>query len=368
MKENQNNFRYLLYPFALLYGLGVWVRNTLFDGDIRSSRQFPVPVICVGNLEVGGAGKTPMVEYLIRLLKDKYRIAVLSRGYKRKSSGYILADRDSTPQLIGDEPYQIKSRYPDVTVAVDKDRCRGIHNLLNMAEDVRPQVIVLDDAFQHRSVQPSLSILMTDYNRLYYNDILLPVGRLRESAGGVRRANIIVVSKCDEALKPIDCRIIENEMRLLAYQMLFFSSISYRQPEGVFPDKCPPLSLDEIRKEDEILLLTGIANPRPLIEKMKKCSDKVTAMSFPDHHDYTKKDVRKICAELSRMQSDEPLIICTEKDAVRLRTNPHVPDGWKTRLYSIPIRVEFLLGKGVQLDEQILHQIHLIEKSGILRR
>ncbi|MDR1331679.1 MAG: tetraacyldisaccharide 4'-kinase [Tannerella sp.] len=368
MAEKQGRFHYLLYPFATFYGLGVWIRNMLFDGDILASTAFPVPVICVGNLEAGGTGKTPMVEYLIRLLMDKYRIAVLSRGYMRESSGYVIADKDSTPQLIGDEAYQIKCRYPDVTVAVDKNRVRGIHNLLDMPEDVRPQVIVLDDAFQHRHVQPSFSILITDYSRLYYKDKLLPVGRLRESAGSVRRANIVVVSKCDESLKPIDCRIIENEMKLLAYQKLFFSTITYQPLDSVFPDKCAPRPLDSICRDDEILLLTGIANPRPLIDKMKQSSDRVTVISYPDHHGFTKKDIRRIHAELSRMKSDNSLIVCTEKDAARLRSNPHVPDEWKTRLYSIPIKMTFAFDKGRQFDEQVLHQIHLVEKSSILRQ
>ncbi|MDR1602420.1 MAG: tetraacyldisaccharide 4'-kinase [Tannerella sp.] len=366
--EKQSSFRFLLYPFALLYGIGVWIRNLLFDGNILSSKQFSIPVICVGNLAAGGTGKTPMIEYLIHLLKDKYRIAVLSRGYKRKSSGYILADRDSTPWLVGDESYQIKSRYPDVMVAVDEDRCRGICNLLNMNEDVRPQIILLDDAFQHRYVQPSFSILMTDYNRLYYRDKLLPAGRLRESAGNVRRTNIVVVSKCIESLKPIERCIIEKEMKLKTYQRLFFSTISYQPLEGVFPDRCGTLKLEHIRKDDEILLLTGIANPKPLIEKMIAYSDKVKAISFPDHHDYTGKDIRKIRTELSHMKSDKPLIICTEKDAVRLRSNPHVPDEWKTHLYAVPIRMEFLSGTDRQFDEQILRHIHLIETSKILQQ
>jgi tetraacyldisaccharide 4'-kinase len=237
-----------------------------------------------------------------------------------------------------------------------------------MAEDVRPKIVLLDDAFQHRSVQPSFSILMTDCNRLYYRDRLLPVGRLRESAGSVRRANIVVVSKCSESLKPIDCCIIEKEMKLMAYQRLFFSVISYLPLEGVFPDKCGTLKLEHIRKDDEILLLTGIANPKPLIEKMIAYSDKVKAISFPDHHDYTKKDIQKISTELSRMKSDTPLIICTEKDAVRLRSNPYVPDEWKTHLYAAPIRMKFLTEKNKQFDEQIMHHIHLVETSSILRQ
>ncbi|MDR2119724.1 MAG: tetraacyldisaccharide 4'-kinase [Tannerella sp.] len=356
-------FRFLLYPFALLYGAGVWGRNLLFDCKILSSERFPVPVICVGNLEAGGTGKTPMIEYLIRLLKDKYRIATLSRGYKRKSKGYVLADKDSTPALIGDESYQIKRRYPDVTVAVDKNRCRAIHNLLKLPEDVRPQVILLDDALQHLSVQPSFSILMTNYNRLYYKDKLLPVGRLRESKRGVRRANIVVVGKCSRSLTPTDCRVIEKEMKLSAHQELFFSIISYRSPEGVFPDKCSPLALEHIRRDDEILLLTGIACPKPLVEKIKTYSDRVKAVSFPDHHDFTKRDIRKIHAELLRMKSDRSLMLCTEKDAARLRANPHVPDEWKTRLYAVPIRMEFMFDRGKQLDGHILRHILPVGKS-----
>jgi tetraacyldisaccharide 4'-kinase len=358
----------VLYPLAWVYGAGVGIRNFLFDGNVLSPTQFPISVISVGNLEAGGTGKTPMIEYLICLLKDKYRIAVLSRGYKRISTGYILADKDSTPQTIGDESHQIKCKYPDIIVAVDKNRCRGIRNLLEMEENVRPQVILLDDAFQHRQVQPSLSIMMTDYNRLYFNDRLLPVGRLREPAGGVRRANIVVASKCDETLKPIDCRIIENDMRLLAYQALFFSAISYQPLTCVFSDRCAPQTLENIGKDDEILLLTGIANPRPLVEMLQKHSDRVKNIAFSDHHNYTKKDIRKIQTELSRMKSDKPLIVCTEKDAAKLRANAHVPDEWKSHLYYVPIKMKFLFGKSEQLNEQVLNHISLIENSKILRR
>jgi len=359
--------RYYLYPFSFLYGIGIWIRNMLFDWNILPSKQFSVPVICVGNLEVGGTGKTPMTEYLIRLLADRYRLAVVSRGYKRKSKGYILADENSTPQNIGDEAFLIHSKFPNIMVAVDKNRCRGIDRLLALPEDVRPQVILLDDAFQHRYLQPSLAILMTNCNRLYYNDKLLPVGRLREPSSGVKRANIVMVSKCDESFQPIDCRIIGNEMKLLAYQSLFFSTVAYQGLENIFNDRFMPLPLNHIRKDDAILLITGIANPMPLVEKMQTYSDNVRTISFPDHHNFTRKDIKLIETELAQMKQDRIMIICTEKDAVRLRFNTFLPDEWKAFMYKIPISMEILFGKNERLDEQIMHHISIIEKSKILR-
>lgn len=361
--ENQDfKLCHILKPFSFLYGIGVRVRNLFFLWHLLPSQHYPLPVICIGNLAVGGTGKTPLVEYLIRLLSPKCRIAVLSRGYKRKSSGFILADEKSTATEIGDEPYQMKSKFPDVIVAVDKDRRNGMQKLLDLPEGQRPHVVLLDDAFQHRYVQPSLSIIVTDYNRLYYKDKLMPVGRLREPASGIRRANMVVVSKTDASLLPTDSRIIENEMKLQLYQPLFFTTITYQQMEGVFAEASCSRSLSSLKKEDRILLLTGIANPASLIKEVKKYSDHVTVLSFPDHHDFTKKDVEKIHSELLKMNTKNPLIICTEKDAVRIRNNDFFSAEWKSDFYYIPIKIQFLFDKGYQFDEAILKHIETIVK------
>ncbi len=362
-----NRLHYIGFPVALVYGIIVCIRNLFFHINLLPSQQYAIPVICIGNLSMGGAGKTPMVEYLIRLLSKKYRVAVLSRGYKRQTSGYVLAGDHCTSQEVGDEACQIKHKYPSVIVAVDKSRRRGMKHLLAMTEGERPQVVLLDDAFQHRYVQPSLSIVVTDYNRLFYKDKLFPVGMLREPAGGVRRADWVVVSKCDPALKPIDCRIMEDDMHLQSHQQVFFSGISYLRMEGIWPEECCPRALNSLRKEDEVLLLTGVANPAPLIEEMKKYSQNIKVMSFGDHHDFKKNDVKKISTSFAKM-NPESLIVCTEKDAMRIRNNPYFPSEWHSRMYYVPIMVSFLFDKGNLFDESILKHISTIENSRILRQ
>ncbi|MDR3267453.1 MAG: tetraacyldisaccharide 4'-kinase [Tannerella sp.] len=368
MGRNIQKKRYLLLPFLIFYAIGVRIRNLLFDCGLLSSQQYPIAVICVGNLTVGGSGKTPFVEYLIRLLEKKYRVGVLSRGYKRKTSGYVLADEKSTSAEIGDECCQIKHKYPQITVAVDGNRRRGIHNLMALPEDTRPQVILLDDAFQHRYVQPSLSILITEYNHLYYKDKLLPVGRLREPIGSVRRANIVIVSKCDHLLTSIDSRIIQNEMNLKPHQPPFFCGISYLPFKGVFPEAHNPYKLPELQEDDRILLLTGIATPSLLIEEMKKHTKYIKVMSFADHHAFNKKDVQKIKTELQKIEPGNRLIVCTEKDAARIRNNPHFPEEWRKLMYYVPIEIDFLFNKSKLLDEIILRHIDTIENSKILQR
>ena len=363
MKTNsQFGYYPILSPFAFLYGIVIWIRNVLFDWHLLPSEKYAIPVICVGNLAVGGTGKTPMVEYLIRLLSDKYRIAVLSRGYKRKSSGYVIADENSTAWDIGDEACQIKRKYPYITVAVDKNRRRGMRNLLALPHKERPQVVLLDDGFQHRYVKPSLSILVTDYNRLFFDDRLLPAGRLREPAKSASRADIIVVSKCPENYDPIDFLLnLKQMMHYLLLEKLYFTRISYQPLQGVFPKACNPLQLNNIRKDDDITLVTGIANPTPLIEEIQKYSDKVNVISFPDHHAFTQNDFKKIESELSKTKSNNPLIICTEKDAARFRNNPQFPEKWKSRIYYLPIQTHFLIqNHQKQFDREIMQHISTI--------
>ena len=236
-KNDKIKLNSYLAPLSFLYGIGIWLRNRLFDWGILHSEQYSIPVICIGNLSVGGTGKTPHTEYFIRLLKDKYRIAVLSRGYKRKTSGFILADSESSSLEIGDEPFQMKNKFPDILVAVDANRRRGIQNLLSLPEKDRPEVILLDDAYQHRYVHPSLSIVLSDYHRLFYNDKLMPTGHLREPISNINRTDIVVVTKCDEDMKPIDFRVIEENMKLRAHQLLFFTSIVYGEVKPVFPSE-----------------------------------------------------------------------------------------------------------------------------------
>ena len=349
--------RILLIPFALLYNLATQVRNLLFDWKIIPSKSFPIPVICIGNISVGGTGKTPFTEYLITILKEKYRVAILSRGYRRKTKGFILANDGCTSDDIGDEPCQIKRKFPDITVAVDANRCRGIDRLLALPEETRPDVILLDDAMQHRYVTPSLTIMLTDYNNMYYEDYLLPVGDLRESPNNVYRADIVVITKCPSTIKPIDLRIIEKNMLLTASQRLYFSTVRYHGIKAVFPYETLSLcSPDEFDPNEDVLLIAGIANPQPLIDKMKSSCRKVHACIFPDHHDFTQQDIEYIDSVFSKLPAKNR-IICTEKDAMRLKTLDYLPEKWKSYLYYLPISVDLLFDQRENFDSRILKHV-----------
>jgi tetraacyldisaccharide 4'-kinase len=349
--------RRLLWPCALLYGTGVRIRNLFFDWGLLPSQSYPLPVICVGNLTAGGSGKTPMVEYLVRLLKGRCRVGVLSRGYRRKTRGYILAGDESTASEIGDESCQMKHNWPEVMVAVDANRRRGIRRLLALPEDRRPQVILLDDGLQHRYVRPSLSLLITDCRRMYYSDKLLPAGRLREPASCASRADVVVVSKCDASLPFAESRIIRERMNLKPHQSLFFASVAYLPFRGVFPEGRVSRALDSLHKEDRILLITGIARPAPLIEAVKKRSDRVEVMSFADHHAFGKRDIQRMKTALQRMEPARPLILCTEKDAARIRSNPLFPQAWRSRMYYVPIVMTILFDGADRLNELILQHV-----------
>ena len=360
MRNLKEKTYYSLLPIALLYRLVIWIRNLLFDWNLLPSQRYAIPVICIGNLAIGGTGKTPLVDYLIQVLSDKYRLAVLSRGYKRKSSGYVIANEQSTSFDIGDEAYMLKQKYPHVIIAVDRNRRRGMNHLLAMSEEVRPQVVLLDDGYQHRYIQPSFSILITDYNRLFYYDKLLPAGRLREPAKSISKVDMLLVSKCPDDLSRIDSRIIEKNINPSPHQSLLFTGISYyHRLKGVFPKECFPFKIEYIQKEDEILLITGIANPALLIEKMKKYSDKVSVMSFKDHHEFKKNNIADMQKKLSKMTSKCPIIICTEKDAARIRHNPHFPDEWKSYLYYLPIQVHFMFDRFEQFEHLIMRHIRI---------
>ena len=350
-------FDYLWAPLSCLYGVGVRCRNQLFDKGILREEQYGLPVIGVGNLAVGGTGKTPLTEYLIRKIKDQYRVAVLSRGYKRSTSGFLLATSASTSREIGDEPYQMKWKFPDIQVAVDANRRRGIRRLLAMPEGERPEVIVLDDVFQHRYVQPSLRILLTDSHRLYVRDKLLPVGRLREPAEGAKRADVVIVTKCDPDLSSADRQAMAESLCLSAHQRLYFSYIVYEKLEPVFPDHAQVRMLDRMDLEEEVLVVTGIASPQPLEEEVRKHTRHMISFVFPDHHAFTPKDIQKIQREFERMQSPSKLILVTEKDVARLRDCPFLPAEWFSCLYSLPITVGFFPGEGEPFDALIRRHV-----------
>lgn len=351
----------LLLPISFLYGVAVRLRGRLFDSGCIASESYPVPVICVGNLAVGGTGKTPHTEYIIRLLKDSYRVAVLSRGYKRRTTGFLLAD-NRTSREIGDEPYQMKRKFPDIVVAVDEDRREGVSRLLAMPVGMRPQVILLDDAFQHRRVKPSLSIVLTDCRHLFYKDTLLPAGRLREPACGVRRADMVVVTKCRESMTPADRSAIEGELHLQPHQKVFFSHITYNELKPVFPRYAEEISREDIRRgRSELVALAGIASPEGFFGEVRKLSDRVTPIVFPDHHAFSGGDMRRVGRVFESLPPESRYIIVTEKDAARLADNSLVPEEWKVCMYSLPITTVFFHGER-SFDDEIKNHIRTFQK------
>lgn len=330
-----------LLPLSWIYGGAVSLRNFCFEVGLLKSHAFNVPVISVGNITVGGTGKTPHVEYLVRLLKEKCKVAVLSRGYKRKTRGFLLADSHTTARDIGDEPFQMKQKFPDISVAVDRKRVHGIQQLTE--DDSALDVILLDDAFQHRYVKPGINILLVDYHRLIIYDKLLPAGRLREPQKGKGRADIVIITKCPKDLKPMEFRVIRKAMDLYPYQHLFFTRLDYGNPYAVFGHK--EMALDSIGNNN-VLMLTGIASPRQLQEDMEKIighpgGQHIQALTYPDHHNFSRKDLEHISSTFDQM-AEPKMIITTEKDAARLATLERLAPQVKERLYALPIHVVFM--------------------------
>mgnify|MGYP002558950718 CR=1 FL=1 len=354
-----------MLPLSWLYGLGVRLRNHLFELGILKSRSFDIPVISVGNITVGGSGKTPHVEYLIRLLKNNCKVAVLSRGYKRKSKGFVLADAETRMTDIGDEPYQMKTKFPDIHVAVDKNRCHGIDMLTSGETTKDTDVILLDDAFQHRYVKPGINILLVDYHRLIIYDKLLPAGRLREPQSGKARADIVIVTKCPKDLKPMEYRVIIKAMNLYPYQQLFFTSLDYDDLYSVFGNTKRPL--DSIKRTDNILLLTGIASPKQLANDISEYTSNITQLNFHDHHQFTAKDIERINSTFSNMPSPK-IIITTEKDTARLADMNGLSDDVRQSLYKLPIRVKFMLDQEDEFNNKIIGYVQKNSKNSILAK
>lgn len=355
MEENFIKIVRWLYPLSWLYGTGVRLRNQLFDRGWFRSKSFDAPVICVGNLAVGGTGKTPHTEYLIKLLrKAGMNVAVLSRGYKRKSKGYLLADDQSEARQIGDEPYQMKSKFPDIRVAVDENRCNGIQRLLEL-EKPAVDVILLDDAFQHRSVKAGMNILLTDFHRLLYDDALLPAGRLREPSGGKDRAQIVIVTKCPDNIKPIDFNIITKRLHLYPYQQLYFSRFRYGRLQPLFPQKDDRgKTLSSFTGDEQVLLVTGIVSPAPLVKEVEACTARVKLLAFDDHHDFTARDLQQIKERFMRIEAQNRLIITTEKDAARLKSHPALDKELGYCIYVLPIEIEFLQNQQYTFNQNII--------------
>lgn len=360
-----------LYPLASLYGLGVLARNWMFDKGILKSKSYQIPVLSVGNLTVGGTGKTPHIEYLIRLLGEQFRVATLSRGYRRKSRGFVLADSETEMWKIGDEPMQMHCKYPEVQVAVDENRCEGIEQLLALkSEKGRPSVdvVLLDDAYQHRYVKPGLQILLTDYRRPIYEDALLPVGRLREPLRGMERADIIIVTKCPwEQFKESDALRIRSRLKPAAHQELYFTAMRYGMMKSFIGDgQCDYSAMSEV---DNVLLVTGIANPQPLIEHLKKYTGALHTLIFADHHNFSHKDISRINEQFSSLGQNgrKVMLVTTEKDAVRLREQgKSLSDDLKKNSYVCPIEISFLHGGGEVFNQKIISYVRKNSGNGLL--
>ncbi len=334
-------FRILLFPFSLLYGLVVITRNYLFDKNILTSVSFDLPIIGVGNLSVGGTGKSPMVEYLISLLQPAHRVATLSRGYKRTTKGYVLAGKETTALEIGDEPMQFHNKFPAISVAVGEERILAIPQLLRDRPETN--AIILDDSFQHRRIRPGLHILLTEYENRFTRDFFLPTGNLRDQRSSYKRADVIVVTKCPPDLSEEERDKIKKEMKPLAGQQIFFTTIEYGEPYHILTKE-----KRQVTAGDEILLVCGIANPVPLKKYILQHAKACNEQSFSDHHHFTIDDFTEITKKFADMPSEKKIIITTEKDAVRLMKFQaelsHIP------VFVLPVQHRFLFNENIRFD------------------
>ena len=340
------SFRVLLLPLALIYGLIIIIRNRLYDHNYFSSAEFNFPLICIGNLSVGGTGKSPVVEYLIELVNPKFKVATLSRGYKRKTKGYVLANQQTTALEIGDEPMQFHLKFPNIPVASCEERIVGIPHLLQDVTDLG--VIILDDAFQHRSIKAGLNIVLTDCNNLYSNDFFLPTGDLRDEWASMKRAQIIIVTKCPYNLTNVLKQKIILELKLMASQQIFFTTIEYGTPYHIINHE------DEwmLTPRDEVLLVCGIANPKPLKEYLHEKANTYYQQDYSDHHIFSIDDLNDILANFETIKAKDKMILTTEKDAVRLikfsEQLTNLP------MYVLPIRHFFLFDEGQLFNKQVI--------------
>lgn len=338
-----------LTPFAWIYGWLTALRNRLFDWGVLKSKRYDIPVISVGNITVGGTGKTPHIEHLIRLLSPKYRVAVLSRGYKRKSRGYVLATQDTPMEMIGDEPWQMTQKFPNIYVATDANRCRGIERLMNDEETKDVQIILLDDAYQHRYVTPGRNILLTDYHRLITQDIMLPAGRLRESPQNKERANIVIVTKCPEDISPMNYRIIAESLKLRPYQQLFFSTFKYGRMVNIYTHEMKRMTE---MSHYNVLLTTGIGCPGQMKMDLAKRFASVESIDFNDHHYYSEADLQYIAQEYENIPEPK-IIITTEKDATKLMTLDNIPDKIAKDIWVLPVGIKIMQEKNKLFNDKI---------------
>jgi tetraacyldisaccharide 4'-kinase len=339
------SFRILLLPFAVLFWMIIWLRNWAYEKGIFKSSSFGLPLICVGNLSVGGTGKSPMVEYLVLHLKNHFKVATLSRGYKRKTRGYALATMDTTAIDIGDEPMQFHRKFPDIPVAVGEERIVAIPQLLHDRPET--EVIILDDAFQHRAIQAGFNIILTEFSNLYTRDFFLPTGDLRDLRKSADRAQVIIVTKCKANLSEEEKNSIIKELSPLKHQQIFFTTIVYGTPYHITQH-----TYKNIDAEIDVLLVTGIANARPLKKFLEEKTGTYYMMHFSDHHIFSIDDWRDIGKRFETMQEEKKIILTTEKDAMRLlkfeSELTHLP------FYVIPIEQRFLFNQGPIFDNIVI--------------
>lgn len=356
VKELLNIFRFLLlWPVSLIYGSIVSIRNFCYENKILKSKEFDIPIISIGNLSVGGTGKTPHTEFLLNMLQGEFTVAVLSRGYKRKTKGFRLVETSDDHFLSGDEPLQIKLKYPQAVVAVCESRTKGVEKLLDLYPDLN--VIILDDAFQHRKITPGLSILLNNYNHPIAKDYLLPLGMLRETRAASHRAHIVIYSKCPPTLKPIERRIMSKEIDIRPFQHLFFSTLEYLDLKPVFGNSSKTINTESL-KDLNVLALSGIARSKSYADFLVENCKSVKHLRYADHHDFTKKDIAHIEQEFKKI-NDEKIIIVTEKDAIRLNSIDLFGEEIKKYVYCIPIEVKLLCSKDEkeQFDKQIFSYV-----------
>jgi tetraacyldisaccharide 4'-kinase len=365
MKHNKN---ILLYPLSLIYGLITAFRNFLYDAGILSSVEFPFPVICVGNITIGGTGKTPHTEYIAALLRENFKVATLSRGYKRKTRDFRIASSFTSVSEIGDEPMQIFRNLPDVLVTVDTNRVHGVKRI--MQEYPETEVIILDDAFQHRRITPGFSILLSDFERLFFRDHMLPYGNLRESKVNMRRADMILITKSPANISPIQRRLIVKEVDKSPYQNLYFTTFVYKQPLHVFEDCQGTTKVDFSDNTGcGIVLITGIANPQPLKEYLQKAYGEIIHLSFPDHHSFNESDLLSFTIAFNNLKPTTRYLFTTEKDAVRLREFTNIAEPIRSLFFYIPVGIHFLNDDKDEFDNLIInyvrknHRINRVSES-----
>lgn len=330
----------LLYPFSILYGAIMWLRNKLYDSGVYSSVSFSVPVICVGNLSTGGTGKTPHIEYLVRLLQYEYRVATQSRGYKRRSRGFKMADAQTTAFDIGDEPMQFHLKFPEMAVSVCEERMTGIPALL--AERPETEIVLLDDAYQHRSVKAGLNILITDFAKPFYEDYVLPFGNLREHRNAYRRAHAIIVSKCPEAISKETMQTMIGRIKPLDHQKVFFTRIQYGTCFDFFTGQQAVLN-----KEQHIVLVSGIAKPEPMLDYLRGQVADVHLLRYPDHHYFSQNNLEEIQQTCANWADKKPVLVTTEKDATRLALHAETLKSWGVPILVLPIEIAFIQDKEI---------------------